>query len=955
MSIESHVEPYVKCFLANVQSVRNKLPELHFLLNSSNFDVLGLTETFLTSCDPNSLVLAGIDDFHIYRCDRSLGRGGGVALFCRRHTSPVLVQLPAVYAVCECIAVDLCGSVSYRVICAYRPPNASAQDSLLLYQLLTWLCDCNLPVVILGDFNLPAVNWSAYTCPSAPIYMEFMSIVHTQGLVQTVLEPTRQHNILDLVLCSDELLVTDVRVEPGFGSSDHSSVVFQLLVNKQRSSNCTEHSQWIRDFRRLDEIAAKQLLSSINWKLVFCTCRSVQQMWDAFKVVLEDVFDQTVPWMKLGRTKKFRYPRFISKLQAKKRRLYKVWKRLGSDCAKQAYRKCCRECAVAILLLQRKREERILTSGSRSRFYSYVNGKRSVRSGVAPLIASDGSTAVTEAQKAAVLGDQFCSVFTYDNGELPALQPKHSDSTFDDFVITRESVRKALCKLELKYGSDPEGIPSAALRILSYELAEPLAAIFKESLATGILPETWKTADIVPIFKKGSSGIPGNYRPVSITSSVCRVFERILAEHLMYYLRKHRLISDEQFGFLKRRSTELQLLLCVDAWTKSLDDDLSTDTVYIDLAKAFDTVCHRKLLNKLEFNFGICGTVLRWISSFLQGRLQRVKVGGSFSKYKSVLSSVPQGSVLGPLLFLLYVNDVGTAIPPEVGLKMFADDIKLFLSYRHAYERRVLQDSLRCLSVWCSDNQLVIQCLKCAVLTLGSSHTDSYEIDSQPVVLVDAMRDLGITVDAALSFRVHISNIVRKAYQSLSLLFKCFYTDNLPALLLAYTSYVRPTLEYASTVWSPALHRRSPLACLSSIDMLEAVQRYFTRRLLKRCKMPEMPYPDRLNLLKLEALELRRLKFSMGMVYKILYGLVDLNAQDMFVFGTSYTRGHSWKLKSPPFKKDVRQNSFAVAVVPIWNSLPESVVSSPSLPCFKMRLSKCNELLMKFCAFDRNM
>ncbi len=917
--------------------------------------MIGITDTFLTSHEPSSLVLADVCDYDLYRCDRSLGRGGGVALCCKRHTGPVFVQIPALYAQCECVTVDLCGSVSYRIICAYRPPNASAEDSWLLYQLLTWLCDCKLPVVLLGDYNLPLVDWSTYTCPSAPIYMEFMNLVHAQGLVQTVFEPTRGHNVLDLVLCSDELLISDVLVEPSFSNSDHSSVVFQLVSNKQRTANCNEQQHWFRNFRRLDVLTAKQLLGSTNWKSVFSGCSNAQQMWDIFKEILDNVFDASVPWVMTGRSRKRSYPRFIAKLQAKKRQLFRVWKRIGSEGAKQAYRNCCRECADAIRSLQYRREERILTGGNRSQFYSYVNSKRTVRSGVAPLVSPDGSTAVSDAEKATVLGEQFCSIFTKDNGLLPAFEGKRSDSSFADFVITAESVRKVLCKLEPKYGNDPDGIPSAILRILSYELAEPLAALFRESLASGVLPVTWKMADIVAIFKKGSSSVPGNYRPVSITSSVCRVFERILYEHLMYYIRMHRLISDEQFGFLKRRSTELQLLLCVDAWSKSLDENRSIDTVYIDLAKAFDTVCHSKLLYKLEYAFGIRGNVLQWISSFLNGRLQRVKVGTAASEYKPVLSSVPQGSVLGPLLFLLYVNDVAAVLPLEVCLKMFADDIKLFLSYRHAQERRVLQDSLCTLSLWCSDNQLVIQCPKCASMTLGHAQPESYDIAGQPIVIVDTMLDLGISVDISLSFRAHISSIVRKAYKSLSVLFKGFCTDNLSALQLAYTCYVRPTLEYACTVWSPVLHRRSPLACLSSIDMLESVQRYFTRRLLKRCKISEMSYLDRLNFLKLEALELRRLKLSMNMVYKIMHGLVDVNVSDFFELGTSYTRGHSWKLKSPRFMKDVRQNSFAVAVVPVWNSLPESVVSSPSLSCFKFRLTNCNEMLLKFCVFNRNL
>ncbi len=810
----------------------------------------------------------------------------------------------------------------------------------------------DLPIVLLGDFNLPEVNWCTYACPSGQIYSEFMQVIQAHGLVQTVLEPTRNNSILDLVFCSDELSITAVQVEPSFGQSDHSAVVFQLLSNQSQIG--TEEQQYIRNFRKLDLITAKQLLSQVNWDALFRDCKNVQEMWNAFKCVMEQIFDQCVPWITVSSRKK-RYPRFIAKLQAKKRRLYRTWKRLGCDSSKQAYRKCCRECTDAIRLQRVRQEERILNSGSRTQFYAYVNKQRAAKVGVAPLSRPDGSVAISDAEKAAVLGKQFSSVFTSDDGALPHVPRSTAEASLTNFVITVESVRKVLCKLELKYGNDPDGIPSAVLRLLSYELAKPLTIMFRESLATGQLPETWKLADIMPIFKKGPGNVPGNYRPVSITSSVCRVFERVLMEHLMFHLLSQKLISDQQFGFLKRRSTELQLLSCIEQWTKSLDEGLLTDIIYIDFAKAFDTVCHVKLVHKLEHAYGIGGSILAWIKSFLHGRQQRVKVGMAYSEYKPVMSGVPQGSVIGPVLFILYVNDIVECISPEVSLKMFADDIKLYMCYKYAYERVILQSNLHYLGKWSTSNQLVIQCCKCAVMYLGNSEPESYVINEQHVPNTKTMSDLGVLVDPTLSFSEHISKSVGKAYRSLAVLFKCFHTNDRSALTFAYATYVRPTLEYACAVWSPSLHRRSPLGCISSIDRLEAVQRSFTRRLFKRCRLPEMSYVNRLQYLNLESLELRRVKSCLCMVFKMLHGLVDVKSEDFFELSMSRTRGHSWKLRCPFFKKDVRQNFFSLSIIPIWNNLPGNVVDSASLACFKKRLSDCNDLLLKHCVFDRNL
>ncbi len=567
----------------------------------------------------------------------------------------------------------------------------------------------------------------------------------------------------------------------------------------------------------------------------------------------------------------------------------------------------------------------------------------------------DGSIAVTDLEKASALSEQYSSVFTTDNNTRPQCQNRvPAGTTFRNIAISSESVRKVLCKLTEKYEHDPDGIPSAVLHALSYELAKPLAAMFNRFLASGFVPASWKNAFITPIFKKGAASVPGNYRPVSVTSAVCRVFERILVDHLRFYLESNDLISKHQFGFMRRRSTDLHLLTCVNDWTKAYDRNMSTGAVFIDYAKAFDTVCHSKLLHKLEYCYGIAGNVLQWIKTFLLDRTQSVKVGAAFSSCRPVLSGVPQGTVFGPVLFLLYINDLADNIKPPVSIKKFADDVTLYLSFSDSSERPVMQTSLEDACNWSEEWQLSVQPTKCAVLTIGKSEHAEYQIAESTIACVDVAADLGVLVDSKLTFVEHISSVIRKANYSLCVLFKCFLTDDRHALLRGYVSYVHPVLEYACTVWSPSLHSRSSVRCLTSVDKLESVQRSFTRRLFRRCRLPEQSYTDRLRLLKLEPLELRRLKIRLCMVYKIVHGLVHINWREFFECATESTRGHSCKLRYPYFATDVRHNCFCVSIIPIWNSLPEMAVSSVNLSCFKRYLSKCDDLLLNHCKFDRN-
>jgi len=889
------------------------------------------------------------DSYALFRCDRVDRSGGGVALFCDKKTNPVRLRLPNHLTVVEAICLELHTRYKVRVLCIYRPPNCSQSLHEAICELITFCADSPNPLVVIGDFNLPSFDWLNFNFPEDQVHTSFANCIIQNGLEQSVQEATRGENLLDLVFTNEPLLVSMVETSSNFAYfdhvSDHKSITFQININSN-----DEHVHNVRtyNFRKANIDRIKMSLMSINWAEAFENCYTIDEIFSKFLEYFKGILDANVPKFAPKR-RRLKYPKKILKLQALSAKLartkhvpggYKKWK------------DALAACSVAIRNYVSEREKSILESNDISAFYKYINERRIVQEGVAPLKTTNGEIAFLDSEKAEILNAQFISVFTNDNGAKPPFAQR-TEANFSSFVINSERVRKFLCKLPNKYSHSPNEIPSAILRALSYELCDPLCRIFKFSLNSGLCPALWKNADIIAIYKKGDSSQPLNYRPISLTSTICRLFERMLVEDLLYHLRQNTLITDNQYGFLPGRSTELQLLNSIKPWVQTLDNGRFVDNVNIDFAKAFDTVSHPKLLHKL-LNYGVSGNVHSWIASFLSNRRQRVKVGNSYSEYETVKSGVPQGSCIGPILFLIYINDVPEICSPEVTLQLFADDTKLFSSQRYVFERNILQENLNRFAAWACTWQLHIAEEKCNVLSIGNVvELPNYTLNDKPIANVSSCRDLGICVDKTCLFKQHITNICKKAYALINMLFRCFETDDANSIVIAYKTIVRPSLEYCSCVWNPFLDARHYLGLT---DKLENVQRYFTRRVFRRCHIGQSSgYLTRLEMLNLKSLELRRLHCDMSMVYKLLHNLTDVDPKDLLnqqVTGYSTRGSADFKLMKQHVRTNVALNMFTNRVVNVWNSLPGSVKGKSNVVSFKTALSCVN--FSKYLKFHRN-
>jgi hypothetical protein len=669
-------------------------------------------------------------------------------------------------------------------------------------------------------------------------------------------------------------------------------------------------------------------LSQYVWEDLLTVNFTADDLWNSFRNVLNEGIDLFVPYKYVrsnnasGPGRRRRCPKAMWRIKNKKLSLYKAHRSNPSNTNIRAkYKQECAKYKRAVREDEIEREKKILDANNVGSFYKYVNSKLKCHSGVGTLIDSNGNDVVDDRRKANLLNDYFCSVGTIDNGINPPIR-NSSNVLIDNIHFDELKVIKAAKKIRTKHKNtcDHEGYPILLLTKLISVLSIPLSLIFNSFMSIGKLPNSWKTAIVTPIFKNGLSSNPANYRPISRTSIFCKLMERIIAADLRDFLTSNNLLCDSQHGFTVGKSTLTNLLETTSDLTYAMDKSVPQTIIYIDFKKAFDSVSHPKLIHKLK-SFGVSGDLLLLISDFLSDRSQATHVGHDTSSTRDINSGVIQGSCLGPLLFLTFINDLPQIFDPSLTVKIFADDLKVYLCVQSLVDEFLLQNALNKLQKWADQWQLTISIHKCSVLHIIPSRSEStkkpfYFLGLHPLSAQKTVRDLGVLIDEHLSFRPHINTIVSKASSRSYLIFKCFLSNDLDNLLKAFLVYVRPLLEYGSPIWSPHIKK--------DISAVERVQRRFTKRLPG---MFYLTYPERLNKLEIDSLEMRRLKQDLILAYKIYFGKTK-STLTLLPNLINSTRGHDHKLRLPMSHTDHSKYFFTSRVVSVWNSLKNADFAS---------------------------
>ena len=929
----------------NITSLPKHIDELRILLDTQWFDILAINETRLNDIVSDDEV--DIRGYNIIRQDRNRN-GGGVCIYIRTNIIyAIRSDLKSKKLESLSIEVQKPRSKPFVITTWYRPPNSPAELFQHFENLIGKVDTENTEHIILGDFNC---DFMPDCCDSN--YNELRNISDIYNLTQLIESPTRvtlhSSSLIDLIFTNrpDRVVCSGVA---HLGISDHSLIyVYRKLSIPSESKG--DNNVRIRYFNKFDSDLFRNDIQAQPWDDIL-KIENPNDIWIKWKFMFLKVCDKHAP-TRTRRIRKSKSPWISAHLKD----LMHHRDRLKIKAIKS---KDSRDWSVFRKTRNRVNAEirNAKKSYYNNTFDKYSNNPRKTWQTINEVTSRVNNKSVINEidnggrilNNPTEVAEEFNQYFAEIGPELAKniqkvdiCYKKYLCNTEKQFLLKETNSSAVFALLSRLCRSKATGLDNISAKLLREcpdLISISLTHLFNQSIKTGILPDEWKSARVTPLYKNaGKRNDMTNYRPISIVPVVAKVFERIIYDQLYEYLNDNKLLSSCQSGFRSIHSTVTALLEATDNWSLNIDRGNINAVVFLDLKKAFDTVDHNILLSKLEY-YGITGLTLNWFNSYLNNRTQTCTLNNCTSSKALVRCGVPQGTILGPLLFLLYINDLPKCLIYSQP-RMYADDTSItFASNDINRINECVSSDLCNIHNWLSANKLTLNMTKTEFLLIGSNQRLS-NIKEKPNILIEgekvqqvfSSKSLGVQIDQHLTWENHISMISKKIASGISAIKRIRYFVPREILLTVYNALVQPHFNYCSIVWGN---------CNKGLSQkLQKLQNRAAR--IITFSGYDVDTDGIFKSLNWKKLDHQRMIDKCIFMYKTLNRLTPAYLTSKFIDRndtTSYSlRNSENKLAVPQPHTEYFKRSFSYSGAVLWNKLPLNMRQASSLTSFKSQI-----------------
>jgi Reverse transcriptase (RNA-dependent DNA polymerase)/Endonuclease-reverse transcriptase len=913
----------VSCLSFNARSLKgNKKrgPLIQAWIEEVDASIICVCETWLNSSVQDAEIMP--DNYSVFRKDRLNNSHGGVLLAVKPELKPT--RVPALENDAEIVWVEIsCGEDRVLVGSAYRAPNSNVASNLQLIESVNRAQDVQhqyTSVVLCGDFNLE-VDWEVNgnatpkTTIANDILTAFLNVVPHQMVTEATRITKSSRSIIDLVLTNNPGKLADLVVVTGV--SDHMAIKFNLKWQ------CPKPKVIHRLAYNYNKANWKMLENSFSANMPMSTTTDdVETLWAEWKESFWRCVNAAIPQVNIkGRRKSPWITKNIMQMFRKRERLYARFKKNNNIENWETYRRMRNMVKIET---RKAHDEYVwkLGDGNSKQLWKYVHGKvgsSAPRHFVIDDVKVTNSQSIAEAFSR-TFKDNFSRNLHADSDDLcpPHVSNNHNvnekqQSSFQAVNFSPWMVFQTIKTIKPDGATGPDGIPSKIVHKCAKVLAPSLSHLFSISMNCGELPKEWKLANVVPIFKTGRKDCTSNYRPISLTSVICKIMEKIVNYQMLQYLQSIKAINRQQHGFLPKRSCVTMLLSAIDDWQFAMDAKAGThiDVISLDWAKAFDRVPHKRLLMKLQ-RFNIRGCIFQWLRSFLSERKMKVIFDGASSTQSQVLSGVPQGSVLGPLLFTIYMMDLPQCINSTI--RQYADDCTLYRIINSPEDERILQNDLNSIQLWCVLNYMSLNEQKCNHIVLTKSrrsNTSVYYVNNKLLARAKAVKILGLTITQDLKWNTQTEIVRNRAAKLLGFLSRTVHSAKPRVKRMLYISLIRSVMTYGCPAWHPSTK--------ANVKKLESIQNRATKFITGR---KDCNSKERLTLSRLLSLENNLKLVDVVFLKKMFANEIDLDPLARVQLSYRSVRYDKGVKLCPPFARTSQyQDGFYCRSVALFNSM----------------------------------